>query len=514
MNEDKPIALSRAVVLAAFSALLLALAFPYAAQHYLVFVALVPFYLAVWGQGARRGALLGFIHGFSFQGYLLFWSTFFGLPAWLFLATYKAILPLAAGAYLGAASPVLPWGSPAVRGGRTGSPRGRMLMFGLVWVSLEYLHTFTPFGMTWGMLAQALVSYPTWLQITAYLGPWGLSAVIVAVNCVIAESIRSRRVDVPSLGAVLGMVAVVLGLGLWRLGNAPPLGEGGVKVAAVQVNMGRDVKWDPSFAEVALGYLNVLTKSAAIQGAHLVIWPETAIPYRNFSKSPGLTYRIGMLARAAHSFLVVGSIEMMGDAANHTLNTVSLVSPEGGFLARYDKQRLVPGGEYLPFETPLRHFSIFDRVMNYAPGVRPGVFTFNVLPGQTMHLGALICFESMVPNIARDRVKEGADTLFVSTNDGWFGGDGAIEHHFDIGVMRAVEVGRPMIQSGNTGISGMTDSYGRVVTRTRANERGVAVGNVLPSSEITWYVRIGDLLPWLALLGLLAWEALRRSRRP
>ena len=402
-----------------------------------------------------------------------------------------------------------------------------MVLFGLVWVALEYLHTFTPFGMTWGMLAQALVSYPTWLQITAYLGPWSLSAVIVAVNCVLAEALRGRKLDLPAAGLTLASIAFVLVLGRWRLGQAPPLGQGGIRVAAAQVCMGRDIKWDPSFAEVALRNLDQLTMRGAAEGARVVVWPETAIPYRNFRKTPGLTLRIGMLARNAHCFLMAGSIEMMEDGSSHTLNTVSLVSPEGQFLDRYDKQRLVPGGEFLPFESVLRRFSIFDRVMNYVPGNGSGVFNLETPPGRTqegtpvppgekMHLGALICFESMVPYLARARALAGADVLFVSTNDGWFGADPAIEHHFDIGVMRAVESGRPLIQAGNTGISGVTDSYGRVVTRTRPNVRDVAVGNVLPNRELTWYVRLGDVVPELDLLLLLAWGflALRERKGP
>jgi apolipoprotein N-acyltransferase len=499
-TSGHPIAMRKAVVLALFSSLLLGLSLPYPEQSYLALVALIPFYLAIWHQGWRRGALLGFVQGVSFQGYLLFWSTFFGIPAWAFLAIYKAMVPMAAGAWLG-------W----VRPRSTGQ---RVAIFCLTWISLEYLQTFTPFGMTWGMLAQAMARHPIWLQITAYLGPWALSGLLVLVSATLAETLRQRRL-LPRLTILTGSVlAFVLLLGWWRLG-LPPGPEPALKVAAAQVSMGRDVKWNPNFAEVAISSLENLTRSASYQGARLVVWPETAIPYRNFRKSPGLTFRIGMLARQTRTFLLVGSIEMVGDAANHTLNTVSLVSPEGDFLDRYEKQRLVPGGEYLPFESVLRRFSIFDRVMNYVPGSRSGVFDCPITPRglmPTLHLGNLICFESMVPYLARQRVKDGADVLVVGTNDGWFGDSAAIEHHFDIGIMRAVEAGRPLIQAGNTGVSGMIDAYGRVIQRTRPNVRTVVVGEIRPAHNVTWYVWLGDLLPQLSLLLLVLWAVYQTKR--
>lgn len=293
---------------------------------------------------------------------------------------------------------------------------------------------------------------------------------------------------------VLWLAALVFGQ--WRLQQAWNLGPT-FTAAAVQNSMGRDVRWDPNYAQIAIQNLEKLTLRAAERGAKLIVWPETAIPYRGFRKIPQLTFEIGLLALKSKSYLIVGSIEKAEDEFKHTLNSASLITPQGAFEGQYDKQRLVPGGEYLPLEKWLRSYPIFDRVMNYTAGKNStGVFNCTELG---IHPGILICFESMVPYLAAQRVRDGSDVLVVATNDGWFGDNPAIAHHFEMAILRAVEQGRPVIQCGNTGISGMIDQCGRILEETPINQPAVAVHQLTACRQITVYAHIGDVLAWLSL---------------
>lgn len=465
------------------SALLLILSFPYTRLSGLSLVALVPLMLALRGQGAARGLALGGWHGFLFQSYIMFWANFFGPPAYLFLAGYKTVLP----ALFGAA-----WGWLSRR-------RPNWFPFGFLvgWLALEYLQTFGPFGVTWGMLSHAWARYPALLQICSVAGPWALSLVVLLVNVACFVSLPPRGARGAWLGAAIAAILATLGFGQWRLGQAQE-NPRSLAVGAVQVNMGREVKWDPAYAEFALKRLELLTCQASEKGARLILWPETAIPYRGFLKSPVLNFEIGMLGLTTKSYVVVGSIEKVGDAAGHTLNTASLVTPKGAFEGRYDKQRLVPGGEYLPLEEWLRPYPIFDRVMRYQPGSGDGIFALPEAP-QPTRAGMLICFESMVPYLAAERVQKGAEILLVATNDGWFGENSAIQHHFEMAIFRAVEQGCPVLQCGNTGVSGLIDEWGRVQQETAINQETVLTGQLGLRRGLTWYARIGDSLVQLAL---------------
>lgn len=480
----KPLAFRWALLFSVASALLLMLAFPFTRVFPLTLVCLVPLMLALRGQGWLRGLLFGLLFGFVYQSYIMFWANFFGPPAYLFLAGYKSVLPAFFGLFCGALSRKRPELYP--------------LAFVSGFVGLEFLQTFGPFGVTWGMLSHAWARHPLVLQCCSLLGPWTLSLLLLLVNASLLvvwfPEYRSQRKGWWISTALLWGLA--LAFGAWRLGQ--DWGPGTTFRAGVAQNsMGRDVRWDPNFAQTALQNLERLTLSAANKGAQLVVWPETAIPYRGFRKLPQLTFEIGMLALKSKSYIIVGSIEKMDDEFNHTLNTASLVTPQGGFEGQYDKQRLVPGGEYLPLEKILRPYKIFDRVMRYMPGENAGG-VFNC-PDLGIHPGMLICFESMVPYLAAQRVRDGSDVLVVATNDGWFGTNPAIAHHFEMAIFRAIEQGRPVIQCGNTGISGMIDERGRILEETPINQPALAVCEVTARRENTLYARVGDILAWIGL---------------
>lgn len=472
------------------------LAFPFTRVFPLTLVCLVPLMLALREQGWLRGLLLGLLFGFVFQSYIMFWANFFGPPAYLFLAGYKTVLP----GFFG-----MLWGWLSRR-----RPELFPLVFVTGWVVLEYLQTFGPFGVTWGMLSHAWARHPLVFQCCSLFGPWALSLLLLLSNACLFVAVlpeyRSQRVRWWISTLLLWLAS--LAFGAWRLHQ--DLGPGKAFTAGVAQNsMGRDVRWDPNYADTAIKNLERLTLSAARQGARLVVWPETAIPYRGFLKLPQLTFEIGMLGLQSKSYLIVGSIEKLDDEFHHTVNVASLVTPQGEFSGRYDKQRLVPGGEYLPMESWLRRYKIFDRVMRYIPGVNAGgVFH---CPDLGIRPGMLICFESMVPYLAAQRVRDGADVLVVATNDGWFGSNPAIAHHFEMAIFRAVEQGRPVIQCGNTGVSGMIDERGRILEETPINQAMLAVHEVIAREQLTVYARLGDVLVWLCGLVFLLCPLLPRG---
>lgn len=481
--------------LSLFSALLLILAFPYQRWVFLSVVGLIPLLLALRGQGWRRGLWLGGLHGLVFHGALMGWALYFDLLPYLFLACNKALLPALFGAL---------WGGLSAR-------RPQLLPFAFVsgWVFLEYLQTWGPFGATWGMLSHCWARQPLVLQSVSLLGPWVGSFLLVMLQatgyCWLRPECRGQRRVWSSLSVLLIGLNVIYGS--WRLGQPAEEAEA-VTVALAQVSMSREERWDPALAEESMGRLEAQTRQAAESGATLVVWPETAIPYRGFLADANLTYRVGLLARELGVWLIVGSIEKVGDEFQHTWNSASLVSPEGGYEGRYDKQRLVPGGEYLPLGAWMRRYRLFDRIMRYLPGQGSGVFQ---VPGLPLRPGLLICFESMVPYLAARRVAEGADVLLVPTNDAWLGQHPAIYHHFEMGVFRALEQGRPLLQCGNTGVSGWIDERGRILLETAIDVRATPVVRVWPLHLKTLYQQVGDLLAWMAGVSFLVSLILARG---
>ena len=96
------------------------------------------------------------------------------------------------------------------------------------------------------------------------------------------------------------------------------------------------------------------------------------------------------------------------------------------------------------------------------------------------------------------------------TNDAWFGATSAPYQHFAQASMRAIENGRYLVRSANTGISGVVDPYGRVLAQTDIFRPAVVVHPVRFLKAPTMYARVGDVFAYASVVITLVMLALAR----
>ncbi len=106
-----------------------------------------------------------------------------------------------------------------------------------------------------------------------------------------------------------------------------------------------------------------------------------------------------------------------------------------------------------------------------------------------------ICYEIIFPNLVRKFVKKGANFLVTITNDGWYGKSSAPYQHFSIAVLRAVENRRYLLRAATTGISGIIDPYGRILSKSELMTSTFLTERITPSPTLTFYTKFGDILP-------------------
>jgi len=218
-----------------------------------------------------------------------------------------------------------------------------------------------------------------------------------------------------------------------------------------------------------------------------------------FDAEAALAEPIRRLAAESRTPFVIGSDELtpgQDGQPGAIYNSAVLVGSDGRSRATYRKMRLVPFGEYVP----LRHLLFFVKhlvaqVSDFSAGTDPVVFD-----ADGRRLSVSICYESVYPSISRAFVARGSELLAVITNDAWFDRSSAAYQHFDLGAMRAVEEGRYLVRSANTGISGAVDPYGRVLLTTPLFQPEAVTVDVRLQSGRTLYSRLGDVVAWLALV--------------
>ena len=208
--------------------------------------------------------------------------------------------------------------------------------------------------------------------------------------------------------------------------------------------------------------------------------------------------------------LFVGTYEVKnGD----TYNAITCFFPDGSVeRAPYSKQHLVPFGEYLPMEGFIR--AVLPQLADlnlFSSPLTPGKDSA-VLDTEFGKVGRLVCFDSIYETLARRSVADGAEILLLSTNDSWYLDSPAVYQHNAHAQLRAVENGRSILRSANTGISSLITPTGEVTDFLEPLVKGTVVGTAITASHRTLYSYVGEL--WVLLsFGFMLFEAGTRITR-
>jgi apolipoprotein N-acyltransferase len=454
------------------------------------------------GRTLRAGFVLGFLTGLIYFTGTLYWithvmTTYGNLPAAVAVPINVLLI-----AYL-ALFPAL-FGLLSVRliqqfGG------GGLLLTPMVWVATEVGRTKLLTGFPWVLLGYSQTTVLPIAQAASAAGVYGVSLLVSAVSAAIAAAFvprprHSHASSVRSRLAPLAIVALmVIATAAWgsrRIASRPWTREGEpIRVGLVQGNVDQAVKWDPaSAARIFRDYIGY-TRRAIFEGAQLVLWPESSTPFM-FEEDPAGAMQLRRLAQQAKVTLLFGSDQIERGTPLRYYNSAFVIRPDGTTAGVYRKMHLVPFGEYVPFQRLLFFAApLTEQVGTFSPGTRP-----ELLPVDGHRASVAICYEVIYPALVRTFVTEGSELLTTITNDAWFGTTSAPYQHFEQAAMRAIETGRYLVRAANTGISGIVDPYGRVLSQTRLFQPAVVTGDARFLRTSTFYVRHGDVVAYGAVL--------------
>jgi apolipoprotein N-acyltransferase len=364
-------------------------------------------------------------------------------------------------------------------------------LFAALWVVVEYLRTFGMFGFPWNLLGYMGLSSLSFAQIASLIGTYGLSFLLLLVALTPLYWLQSvsklQRYAMTVLAVML--LALCYGYGAQRL--KVPSGFTETVLRVVQPNIPQEVKGTHAGRDIAIDVLGRLTNQrSGTRVPDVTIWPETAYPF---------TVRVGEEQSVPKvNLLITGAIRAEGFRPVYKIwNSIVVMGVEGDVITTYDKHQLVPFGEFVPLRTILPLDKITPGDVDFSRG--HGVRTIQVegLPS----FSPVICYEAIFPWMAVDSNTRPQWLLNV-TNDGWFGVSAGPYQHLAMARMRAIEQGLPLVRAANSGVSVVTDSYGRVLSSLGLNQRG-AIDIRLPIAlPATAYAKHREV-PMLALLLLI-----------
>jgi apolipoprotein N-acyltransferase len=492
----------RSSAFAAFSGVLLAVAFPTLDLHFLAWFALLPLFLALRGKSIKDGFWLGGITGLVYFAGTVYWVTnsvnmyggFSIVPAsliTLLLCAYLALYP----AVFGAAAVHI----------RKNHPTLFFIAAPALWTALELARTYVFTGFPWSLLGYSQYHWLQMIQIADITGVYGVSFLIVLVNAAVAAFILDRRNYSPLIAAAV-VIAVVLGYGSFRLRT--PEGPDKITVSVVQGNIDQFNKWDSAFRENTNAVYTRLTREVLKGRPDLVIWPETATPFYFNGVAPtdqSMTTRLAAQVKKNRVPLLTGSptYEVYPNKRIIGRNSAFLLSADGQVAATYHKIHMVPFGEYVPLKNVL--FFIEKLVQAIGDFQAGDEYTVMTVPAQgaarpDVTVSTVICYEIIFPDLVRRFVDKGANVITTITNDAWFGRTSAPYQHFSMAVFRAVENHVPIARAANTGVSGFIDAKGNILATSNIFTEAGLTHTLTPGTRKTFYTKYGDLFSYACLI--------------
>lgn len=504
---------------------LMALAWPPLPFAALIFVGLIP-WLYMEQQVSNPNS--------KFYGYNFFKFLYPGLLSWNILATYWVANSTLPGGILAFTLNALVMGIPWALFHKTKKSLGPYLGYlSLIvyFLCFEYLHMNWELTWPWLTIGNVFAKFPAWVQWYEFTGHLGGTLWVFGVNILFFSGIVSlpylrqffqQRYKLEATTAnkfatafafarPLLLIFIPMGISYMMYLTYEEHGEP-VEVTVVQPNIDPYIKYDGTARDQIKKFI-ALSEQGLTDSTDYVVWPESVLPTyvwlnkleRNslfqsvvefVDSNPSITMIIGVSALQMYDKPETPTARYFrnGDCCYDSYNAAMQIDTSRNYPI-YIKSKLVPGVERLPYP------SLTNLIAEYA-------FNFGGSTGSlgtqdtrdaffnrdSLGIAPVVCYESVFGDYMTEYFRNGAELVFVITNDGWWQNSPGHVQHMHYASLRAIEARKDVARSANTGISCFINQRGDIRQQTQYWEDAVINSTMYANKEITFFVRYGDYI--------------------
>lgn len=320
--------------------------------------------------------------------------------------------------------------------------------FSFLWMTFDYLRGTLFTGFPWQSPASVWGDSLVVMQSLSWLGSWGLGWVTLFVFIVPMLYFTRRASSVYILLLPFAFLCSLAWWGSVRLYKEDTFFDD-KNIVLIQPNIAQKDKWVIDKAHQQLD--DIIALSADAMRSHketLVIWPEAALSFDFDADSHARIYATSFLSEG--SYLILGSL-----ARREGYNRLLVLNQKGEIVASYSKNHLVPFGEYAPLMDSL---PFLQKLLPTIASMKSGAHRPDINIGAWHSFIPLICYE-----VIFSLNENNAQWILNITNDAWFGQSTGPWQHATLARMRAIEEALPVVRVANTGISFVSDRYGRIL---------------------------------------------------
>ena len=383
------------------------------------------------------------------------------------------------------------------------------ILYIIVSLSLfEYLRAQFFTGFPWLMPSMIFASNVYLIQTFSFVGSFSANIIVLILSIlpfIFFSNFKGKNVLLLTLSTP---IVFLLFSGILRYYNKSIVKNNDQLITIVQPNIKQKNKWILKNREKHLNNLlelSTIYRDSLNNKNRIIIWPETSFE-GSIPTETKLLSNIGKkILKNKNTTLILGLLKI---EENKVFNSLVFLNHKGEIIHNYDKIKLVPFGEFVPFRKYLGTFSELLAPKDFSSGKlksNPTIYGFK-------NIITLICYEILFKNEIVRKLSKNTNFLINITNDAWFGKTIGPYQHLALAKIKAVEFGLPLARVANTGISAYVSPYGEIIGRISLNNKGVKTFNLISALENTLYKIYGEYIFIVLILILLGINIIHNVR--
>ena len=376
----------------------------------------------------------------------------------------------------------------------------KIIFISIILFFSELVRSFLFGGLPLSLTAHIWSFNHEFISIASYLGVFGLSFLTLLWITSICFFLKKKLIK--SIFVILIFPSLLY---IIPVHNLKKTENKEYTVRVIQPNINQKEKWDRNLYQKHFEKLIYLTNSNSSNEKIIVVWPEVALTLFLNEEKELIDYLDKTLPK--NIILVTGSLRRYFDKSNYKIfNSFYVLDDEIKF---YDKKKLVPFGEFIPFKKILKILKITPGSTDFSSGKTKNILEIN-FEDKIIFVEPSICYESIFQTFTYKKIN-----LFINiTNDAWFGKTTGPKQHLAATIFRSVEKGVPLIRSANSGISVIINKNGEILKSQSLNTEGFIELKIQEGGNQTFFMKYGNfgvvLLVLLFLFQALLFDYVRK----
>ena len=460
--------------------------------NFLTFPLLLIFFISNYKKGKWISFKIGWMFGFGYFISNLYWI----INSLTFEDNFKPIIPFALiliPLYLGLFYGFITFICSFISLNKKFSS---IIIFSIFFSLIEFLRGFILGGFPWNLIVFAWTDYLSNLQILSFIGTYSFNLLCITIFLVPAVTLFNYKIKIKLLCLTFATILLLVNFfyGSIILKKNEEINKRNlnfiIKIVSPKIEINRffeNEKPEKIISElIQLSQPNINKKT-------IFIFPEGVFSNLYLDDLRDYSYIFSKYYSDKHK-LILGIKNAEGE---NVYNSMVVLDSNLNLLAKYNKNKLVPFGEFLPLESFLRKFDLKKITQGYKSFTKDN--ERKIIRVNNLNFIPLICYEI----IYSGKIKKNDDDFDLIINiseDGWFGNSVGPYQHFSHSIFRSIEEGKGLIRSANNGISAFIDVKGQVIDKIETTNRGVIEIRSFDQKKKTFFSSFGNKIFFYFLL--------------